>query len=174
MDLDPSARRSLRRKAAIEGRTRLTPGLGRLPVVNQVVVLVHSPDAHFAGGFEPERLVHLLHHVEVDCKRLARKRRLILGREGADEAEDQEEREEREFVAGAVVEASRRAERGPEVEREFGNRNVLRRRERLVVQPVGLLYVFDPRFSLISSVRSMFCRKNQSKLGISDAPGRVC
>ena len=42
-------------------------------------------------------------------------------------------------MAGAVIEAGRRAERGPEVEREFGDRNVLRRRERLVVQPVGLL-----------------------------------
>jgi hypothetical protein len=136
-----AARRYLERKAACSPKraTRLTPGLGRLPVVHQVVVLVHSPDAHLAGGFEPERLVHLLHHVEVDRKRLACQGGLVLGREGADEAEDQEEREEREFVAGAVVETGRRAERGPEVEREFGDRDVLRRRERLVVQTVGFL-----------------------------------
>lgn len=108
-------------------------------MVHEVLVLVQTPDAHLSGCFEPEHLVDVLHHLEVGRKRLPRERGFVGGRECADEAKNQQEREERQFMTGPVVEAGGRTERGPEVEREFRDRDVLRGRQRFVVQLVGFL-----------------------------------
>jgi hypothetical protein len=121
--------RSANARTATTKSERLTAQLRSSPQVDQVLMIIESPDSFASRRLELKDPLQLPHDGKVGAKDSSDHGLLVLLGEGAGETEDEEVGEEGELVAGAVVQASRRAERGDKVVRELGEDWVLSRGE---------------------------------------------
>lgn len=88
-------------------------------------MIIESPDSLASGRLELEDLLELPDDGEIGGEDPGDHCLLVLLGEGAGETKDEKVGEEGELVARAVVQASRRAERGDKVVRELGKDGVL-------------------------------------------------
>lgn len=103
--LKASIKVSERRSSEAESE-RLTTQLRSSPQVDQVLMIVESPDSLASRGLELESLLQLPHDSEVGGKDSGDHGLLILLTEGAGETKDEEVGEEGQLVARAIVQAS--------------------------------------------------------------------